>query len=68
MRTFALATNGTYVFLTDDSGVGNAHIKPTTDKYDVEKLNEAIKRVIKQYTQMPDCNNPKWAKQKKTIS
>jgi hypothetical protein len=63
MRTFALATNGTYLFLTDDSGVGNAHIKPTTDKYDVEKLNDAIVRVIKQYTKMPDCNNPVWAKE-----
>ena len=63
MRTFALATNGTYLFLTDDSGVGNAHIKPSTDKYEVEKLNEAIVRIIKQYTQMPDCNNPQWAEQ-----
>ena len=67
MRTFALATNGTYLFLTDDSGVGNAHIKPTTDKYDVEKLNDAIVRIVTQYTQMPDCNNPKWAKQNKNI-
>ena len=65
MRTFALATNGTYLFLTDDSGVGNPHIKPTTDKYEVEKLNDAIVRVIKQYTQMPDCDNPLWAEQSK---
>ena len=65
MRTFALATNGTYLFLTDDSGVGNAHIKPTTDKYEVEKFNDAIVRVVKQYTQMPDCNNPKWAEENK---
>jgi hypothetical protein len=63
MRTLALATNGTYLFLTDDSGVGNAHIKPTTDKYEVEKLNDAIVRVVKQYTQMPDCANNNWAKQ-----
>jgi hypothetical protein len=65
MRTFALATNGTYLFLTDDSGVGNAHIKPSTDKYEVEKLNDAIVRMIKQYTQMPDCDNPQWADQNK---
>jgi len=65
MRTFALATNGTYLFLTDDSGVGNAHIKPTTDKYEVEKLNDAIVRVIKQYTKMPDCENQEWAEQNK---
>jgi len=64
-RAIALATNGAYLFLTDDSGVGNVHIKPTTDKYEVEKLNDAIVRVVKQYTQMPDCNNPQWAKQNK---
>ncbi|NDW08188.1 carboxypeptidase-like regulatory domain-containing protein [Dysgonomonas sp. 520] len=62
MRCLALATNGTYIFLTDDSGVGGSHIKPTTDKWDVEKLNDAIVRVIKQYTQMPDCKNSKWDK------
>jgi hypothetical protein len=65
MRTFALATNGTYLFLTDDSGVGNVHIKPSTDKYEVEKLGEAIVRVIKQYTEMPDCNDPRWAEERK---
>jgi hypothetical protein len=65
MRTFALATNGTYLFLTDDSGVGNAHIKPTTDTYEVEKLNDAVVRIVKQYTKMPDCNNPKWVEQNK---
>jgi hypothetical protein len=63
MRTLALATNGTYLFLTDDSGVGKAHIKPTTDKYEVEKLNDAIVRVVKQYTQMPDCSNKNWVQQ-----
>jgi hypothetical protein len=33
MRCLALATNGTYVFLTDRSGIGNSHIKPSTDNY-----------------------------------
>jgi hypothetical protein len=60
MRCLALATNGTYIFLTDDSGVGNAHIKPSTDKYEVELLNAAIVRVIRQYTQLPDCANSQW--------
>ncbi|MFR9167035.1 MAG: carboxypeptidase-like regulatory domain-containing protein [Dysgonomonas sp.] len=62
MRSMALATNGTYVFLTDDSGIGNSHLKPTTDKYDVELLNDLIIRLVNQYTQMPDCNNDKWVK------
>jgi len=60
MRCLALATNGTYLFLTDDSGIGNPHIKPTTDKYEVEKLNDAIARIVKQYTKMPDCRGQEW--------
>jgi len=55
MRSIALATNGTYVFLTDDSGIGNAHIKPTTDEYQVEFLNDVFIRLIKQYLTIPDC-------------
>ena len=54
MRTFALLTNGTYVFLTDDSGIGNAHIKPSTDEYEVELLNDLILRLLYQYTYLPD--------------
>ncbi len=49
MRFFSISTNGTYVFLTDDSGVGNPHLKPTTSKYEVEKLNDLIVRLIKKY-------------------
>lgn len=50
MRFFSVATNGTYVFLTDDSGVGNKHMKPTTDDYKVEKLNDLIVRLIEKYS------------------
>jgi hypothetical protein len=46
MRTFALLTNGTYTFLTNDSGIGNNHIKPTIDSYEVEKLNSLLLRLI----------------------
>lgn len=55
MRCLALATNGTYVFLTDDSGVGGGHIEPTTDAYQVETLNDILGRLIFQYAQVPDC-------------
>ncbi|HWY38561.1 MAG TPA: VWA domain-containing protein, partial [Bacteroidia bacterium] len=55
LRSFALATNGTYVFLTDHSGVGNPHIKPSTNEYDVELLNALILRLIKQYSKTPAC-------------
>ncbi|MBO0939168.1 carboxypeptidase regulatory-like domain-containing protein [Fibrella sp. HMF5335] len=55
LRAMALATNGTYVFLTDDSGIGDTHIKPTTDQYTVEKLNALLVRLISKFTQTPDC-------------
>jgi hypothetical protein len=59
MRCMALATNGTYLFLTDNSGVGLPHIKPTTDTYDVELLNSLLQRVIKQMISAPVCANSK---------
>ena len=46
MRFFALGTNGSYVFLTDHSGVGNDHIVPTVGEYRVEYLNELMTRII----------------------
>lgn len=55
MRSLALLTNGTYLFLTDDSGIGGSHIKPTTDSYDVEMMNEMIVRIINQFIDTPNC-------------
>ena len=53
LRSMALLTNGTYTFLTDDSHIGDSHIKPTTDKYEVETFNALLKRLIKQYLTFP---------------
>ncbi|MGC4104108.1 carboxypeptidase-like regulatory domain-containing protein [Ferruginibacter sp.] len=55
MRSIALATNGTYLFLTDDSGIGNSHIKPTTDEFKVELLNDLMQRVIEQMCYVNTC-------------
>jgi hypothetical protein len=55
MRCMALATNGTYTFLTNHSGIGNPHIEPSTDNYLVEMLNDLLTRIIQSYTYMPDC-------------
>lgn len=55
MRTFALLTNGTYTFLTNDSGIGNNHIAPTIDSFEVEKLNELLLRLILQRATLPKC-------------
>lgn len=46
LRSLAIATHGSFVFLTDHSGIGNPHIKPTVGAYDVEYLNDLLVRVI----------------------
>jgi len=59
MRSMALATNGTYLFLTDDSGIGNPHIKPTTDEFKVELLNDLLQRVMEQMCFVHTCDTTK---------
>ncbi len=46
MRAMAAATQSRYVFLTDDSGVGNPHAKPAIDCYLVTRLDNAVQRVL----------------------
>ncbi len=55
MKFFGLATNGTYVFLTDHSGIGGKHLEPTTDEYKVENLNDLLVRLIGEYTAIETC-------------
>ncbi|MFN0014875.1 MAG: carboxypeptidase regulatory-like domain-containing protein [Saprospiraceae bacterium] len=55
MKFFGLATNGSYVFLTDHSGIGGKHLEPTTDEYKVEPLNSLLVRLITEYTTVPTC-------------
>lgn len=55
LRSMALATNGTSFFLTDDSGIGLPHHKPTTDSLKVEHLNDMLVRTIVEFSYMPDC-------------
>lgn len=49
MRFLSISTGGTYIFLTDDSGIGNSHIEPTIGKYDVKLLNNLLVEVINSY-------------------
>lgn len=49
LRFTALATDATYVFLTNHSGVGGDHIEATVGEYNVELLNDLIVRLINQY-------------------
>lgn len=45
-RAAAICTGGSYVFLTDDSGVGGSHLEPIIGDYEVEKLHDIIVRII----------------------
>lgn len=49
LRAMASSTGGTYVFLTDDSGVGNSHLEPTIGNYTVQKLNRLLVEIINRY-------------------
>ncbi len=51
MRFMAVTTNGTYVFITDDSGIGNDHLEPTVGEYEVEFLNDLMVRLINHYAE-----------------
>lgn len=46
MRSAALTTGGKYLFLTDDSGIGNSHAEPHIPCYDVESLRDAMVRMV----------------------
>lgn len=56
MKFMAMLTNGTYVFITDDSGIGNPHLDPVVDDYEVEKLNDCLVRLITQYSKSYSCD------------
>ncbi|SKB56049.1 VWA domain-containing protein [Sphingopyxis flava] len=46
MRAMAAVTQSRYLFLTDDSGVGNPHAAPAIDCYLVTRLDALVRRVI----------------------
>lgn len=46
MRGMSQLTQGRYLFLTDDSGIGNGHAEPTVDCYIVTRLDGLVTRVL----------------------
>jgi len=46
MRASAQITGGRYLFLTDDSGIGNPHAEPAVDCYVVTRLDSLLTRVL----------------------
>ncbi len=63
MKYLAISTNGNYVYITDHSGIGNAHEKPTGVKENVQYLNDLMVDIINENTKWEGCkdadtNNP----------
>lgn len=48
-RSAAILTGGTFVFITDDSGVGNPHLDPQLPNVVIERLNDLLVRLINGY-------------------
>jgi hypothetical protein len=46
MRAMAAATQSRYIFLTDDSGIGNPHATPAVDCFLVTRLDTLVRRVL----------------------
>lgn len=49
MRSLAAATGGTYVFLTDDSGIGGSHKKPEGIESQKMPFNDLLVELISRY-------------------
>ena len=49
MREAAIYTGGTFVFVTDDSGIGNSHHDPELPNVTVELLNSLMVRLVNGY-------------------
>ncbi len=56
MRSFSLATNGSYIYLTDDSGIGGSHLKPITDEIKVNLLNDILVNTITDFSETLNCD------------
>ena len=46
LRFLAISTGGTFVFLTDHSGIGNDHLEPRVGEVQVEYLDDLLVRVV----------------------
>ena len=49
LRSFALMTGGTYIYLTNDSGIGGYHVEASVSEKNVEPLNDCMVRVVCEY-------------------
>jgi hypothetical protein len=56
LKQLAILTGGEYIYITDDSGVGNSHIKPSGVKSNVDLLKNHLKKVILKYASDSKCD------------
>lgn len=49
-KYMAIATNGEYIYITNDSKIGNDHINPTGGESQVELLNNLLVKTILKYS------------------
>ena len=49
MREAAIYTGGTFIFVTDDSGIGNSHHDPEIPNVTIELLNSLMVRLVNGY-------------------
>lgn len=57
MKYMAIATQGEYVYITDHSGIGSTHEKPTGVKENVQFLNDLMVDIIAKNTAWDGCSD-----------
>ena len=55
MKYMAIITNGEYLYITDDSKIGNTHIKPTGGESKIDYLNDLMVNLINTYCAASAC-------------
>jgi hypothetical protein len=49
LRLLDIHTGGSYLFLTDDSGIGGSHLKPTIGSFSIDYLDNLMVKVMARY-------------------
>ena len=55
LKYMAILSNGEYLYITDDSKIGNAHLKPTGGESKVDYLNDLMVKLINRYCSAASC-------------
>lgn len=55
LKYMAILSNGEYLYITDDSKIGNTHLKPTGGESKVDYLNDLMVKLINRYCSTASC-------------